>query len=54
MAELCIGSKPLHRLYRQSVNVVLTKPIVQREIHTSESRQTSRRFGVAVEGCLDQ
>jgi hypothetical protein len=54
MAELCLGSTPLHRLWRPSVNVVLIKPIVNAGMRTSECRKTPRRLGVVVKGGLDQ
>lgn len=54
MAELCLGSKTLHRLRRISVNVVLTKPIVSAGIRTSKVRKTPLCSRFVVKGGLDQ
>jgi hypothetical protein len=52
-AELCLESKPLHRLCRLLVYVVLTKPIVSRGIRTSKGRKTPLRLRFVVERGLD-
>jgi hypothetical protein len=53
MAELCLGSKPLHRLCSLLVNLPSTKEIMNRDPYLSVQEHPAM-FGRLVKGGLDQ
>lgn len=50
MAELCLGSKPLHPLGRFLVNVLSTKPIVMARSVPFSIKNLQGNLGVVVKG----